>query len=134
MLRTLAVQSRESQGHRCAHALPRDRPGGDMHEARSNAPWLLGPGSDPRAFSRTKKHGCPLSPAVEDCHEHSYRSGQGQAEPVTAETLALSTAKGPSSNPRPPVPLPEKGAWGSLLAPCHPPEARGPGQTGLGAA
>ena len=67
-----------SQG---AHALPRDRPGGTQHEARLNPPWLLGPVSDPSAFSRTKKRGRPLSPAVKDCGGRCYRSGQGQAEP-----------------------------------------------------
>lgn len=133
VLRTLAVQNGEPQGHRCAHALPRDRPGGDMHEARSNPPWLLGPGSDPSAFPRTKKRGRPLSPAVEDCHEHSYRSGQGQAEPVTAETLALSTAKGPDSNLRGHLsPFLKRGLGEAFWLPATPPRPEGQDRQGWG--
>ena len=98
---------------------------GTQHEARLNPLRLLGPGSDPSGFSRTKKRGRPLSPAVEDCHGYCYRSGQGQGEPVAAETLALSTAKGPNSNPTGhPSPLLKRGLGGSRLAPYCPPEAR----------
>ena len=49
------------------------------------------------AFPRTKKCRCPLSPADKGWNGHCYKSGQDQGEPVTAETLALSTAKGPNS-------------------------------------
>ena len=107
-------------------AVPTPFPGtgleGTQHEARLNPLRLLGPGSDPNGFSRIKKRGRPLSPAVEDCHGYCYRSGQGQGEPVAAETLALSTAKGPNSNPTGhPSPFLKRGLGGSRLAPSCPP-------------
>lgn len=120
-------------------AVPTPFPGtgleGTQPEAWLNPLWLLGPGSDPNGFSRTKKGGRPLSPAVEDCHGHGYRSGQGQGEPVTAETLALSIAKAQTpTRPATHPPYWKGDLGGAIWLPTIPPRPEGPGRTVLGAA